>query len=95
MKPINRRRKQIIDLNTGKTYINETMAEKDTGVSRYYIHKSLVNQVPVRDQMFAYYSYGMVADDLKQLYVQNYHNKINRSNKWKNLIKIMGQSTQI
>jgi len=82
-------RNQIIDLNTGKTYLNESMAEKDIGVSRYFIHKSLTDKIPVREQMFAYYSYGMNVNDMKEFYMQNYNMKITRSKKWQNLTKLV------
>jgi hypothetical protein len=88
MKSINRIRKQIIDLTTGKTYMNESMAEKHLNVSRYYIHKSLEEKCPVGEKddiMFAYYSYGMNIEDVKDFYLQN---NITRSKKWQKLTRL-------
>jgi hypothetical protein len=74
---MNRIRQQIIDLDTRKIYLNELMAEKETAISRYYIHKSLTQRVPVREKMFAYYSYGMDVENLKNFYISNYKEKKN------------------
>jgi hypothetical protein len=84
----NRMRQQIIDLNSGKVYMNESMAESDLGVSRYFIRKSLKEQIPVGGSyMFAYYSYGMDIEDLKTFYMQRYDSKTVRSDKWQKLIR--------
>jgi len=92
----NRRRNEIIDLNTGERYINESFVEKTLSVSRYYIHKSLKEQIPVKgDNMFAYYYYGINIEEIKNIYMANYTNKITRSNKWKILEKKLGQQTLI
>lgn len=61
-------RNEIIDLSTGKTYINESSAEKDTGFSRYLIHKSLSINKICKGAIFAYYSYGMDVELVKNLY---------------------------
>jgi hypothetical protein len=89
MKSVNRMRQQIVDLNTGKIYINESMAEKQSGISRYYIHKSLIERIPIGENMFAYYSYGMNVDQLKEIYMQKYSTKTTRSKKWKKLMELV------
>ena len=83
-----RKRREIVDLNTGKMYINESLAEKDVNVSRYYIHKSLTNHNIFKGQMFAYYSYGMNIEDIKKQYEANYSEKLTRSKKWQNLTRL-------
>ena len=91
MKSINRLRQQIIDLNTGKVYLNRSMIEKDIGISRYHIDKSLKENIPIKDQMFAYYSYGMNIDDVIKIYMQNNHNKIINSKKYKKMTELKGE----
>ena len=61
-------RNEIIDLSTGKTYINESSAERDTGFSRYLIHKSLSKNKICKGVMFAYYYYGIDIEMMKNLY---------------------------
>ena len=92
---MNRLRHQIIDLKTGKVYMNESMIEKELGISRYYIHKSLKDHIPVKGYMFAYYSYGMNIEDIKTLYMSNANNQIMRSKKWQNLTKLTGRSSTL
>jgi len=76
---MNRIRNQIIDLSTGIKYINESVAESNLGISRYFIRKSLKEEVPVKnDLMFAYYSYGMDIDNMIETYKQNYNMKRNK-----------------
>jgi hypothetical protein len=69
-------RQQIIDLDTKKVYLNETEAEKDLGLSRYYIHKSLKKRIMVMNKKFAFYSYGMDVDNLKDFYERNLSSEI-------------------
>jgi hypothetical protein len=68
---MNRLRKEIIDLDTEKIYKNELMASKDTGISRYYIHKSIENNIPTINHQFALYFYGMNVQNLKNQYKEN------------------------
>jgi len=90
---MNRLRHQIIDLNTLKVYMNESMIEKELGISRYYVRKSLKEYIPVKgNKMFSYYSYGMDIDYIKNVYEENLDNKIKRSKKWNNLMMV-AQST--
>jgi hypothetical protein len=90
MKTSNRRRTEIICLNTGERFINESFAEKILDISRYYIRKSLKEHVPVKgDKMFAHYYYGMNIEEVKNIYMQNYTNQIIRSNKWKTMVNSM------
>ena len=39
-----RRRCEIIDLNTGLRYLNESVASESVNVSRYLIHKSITER---------------------------------------------------
>jgi hypothetical protein len=73
---VNRIRQQIIDLDTKKVYLNETQAEKELNISRYYIHKSLEKRIIVMNKKFAYYSYGMDVENLKDFYERNLECKV-------------------
>ena len=61
-------RKEIINLSTGKTYINESAAEQDTGFSRYLIHKSISTMKICKNACFAYYFFGLDIEYMKSLY---------------------------
>lgn len=84
-----RRRKDIIDLETEKVYINESSAASELGISRYYIHKSIIDRVPVKGKMFSLYYHGIIVNDIKSIYLQNHINNLNskiiRSKKWQTL----------
>ena len=71
------------------------MAEKDIGLSRYFIHKSLTEKIPVKGQMFAYYSYSMDTVAMKNHYMQNYNEVITRSKKWQNLTRLTAQASTL
>lgn len=77
---MNRIRQQIIDLDTKKIYLNESDAEKDIGISRYYIHKSLKDRTIVMNKKFAFYSYGMDVDNLKDFYERNLESNVTDKN---------------
>lgn len=66
-----RRRQEIIDLDTGKRYINESSVAEDLNLSRYYVHKSLTKKIACKNKMFAYYTAGISIEDLKKLYEYN------------------------
>ena len=81
-----RRRNEIIELTSGERYLNESLAESKLNISRYYIRKSLKEQIPTKnDYMFSYYHYGMDVDRLKETYLQN---NVTRSKQWKILTKL-------
>jgi len=86
---MNRKRNEIIYLDTEERFINESLAEEKLGISRYYIHKSLTKKIPVKGFMFAYYHYGMDIELTKEIYVKNQSEKLIRSKKWKNLITVV------
>ena len=54
-----RRRCEIIDLNTGLRYLNESVASESVKVSRYIIHKSIEQRKICKGIAFAQYYYGM------------------------------------
>jgi hypothetical protein len=67
-------------LDTKKIYLNESDAEKDIGISRYYIHKSLKDRTIVMNKKFAFYSYGMDVDNLKDFYERNLESNVTDKN---------------
>jgi hypothetical protein len=66
-----RRRQEIIDLDTGKKYLNESSVAEDLNLSRYFVHKSLTQRIACKGKMFAYYTIGINIEDLKKLYEYN------------------------
>lgn len=76
----NRLRQEIIDLNTGIKYLNESMAAKAIGKSRYLIHKSLMTQKICKGVAFAYYCYGMDYQTLLKIYVEDVRKNKRRTN---------------
>lgn len=72
----NRRlRCEIIDLNTGLKYLNESMAASSLKTTRYIVHKSLTQKKIVRGFAFAYFSYGMELSLVKSLYTEDIRKK--------------------
>lgn len=72
----NRRlRCEIIDLNTGLKYLNESMAASSLETTRYIVHKSLTQKKIVRGFAFAYFSYGMELSLVKSLYTEDIRKK--------------------
>lgn len=63
-----RLRSEIIDLNTGQKYHNETEAAEATGVSRYLIHKSIEKHKICKGVAFAAYYYGIDIEFMKNMY---------------------------
>lgn len=63
-----RLRSEIIDLNTGQKYLNESEASEATGVSRYLIHKSIVRHKICKGVAFASYYYGIDIELMKNMY---------------------------
>lgn len=63
-----RMRSEIIDLNTGIKYLNESEAASSLNVSRYIIHKSITTRKICKGVMFAPFSYGMDIEFVKSLY---------------------------
>jgi hypothetical protein len=70
-----RLRNEIIDLNTGQRYSNESEAAEQIGISRYLIHKSLRYRKICKGCAFAYYSYGMDIDFMRSLYIDDIRKK--------------------
>lgn len=69
-------RSEIIDLNTGTKYLNESEAASSLNVSRYLIHKSIATRKICKGGiMFALYSYGMDIDFVRSLYVEDIRKK--------------------
>ena len=91
----NRRRSEIIELNSEKRYMNELMASNELSISRYYIRKSLNNHIPIRNLMFASYHHGMDIEHMKQQYSENYAREIERSKKWKTLKVLKAQVDRV
>lgn len=63
-----RLRSEIIDLNTGQKFLNETQAAEATGKSRYLIHKSIEKQKICKGVAFASYYYGIDIEFMKNMY---------------------------
>ncbi|MCF0125601.1 MAG: hypothetical protein HUJ68_07585 [Clostridia bacterium] len=66
-----RRRCEIIDLNTGLRYLNESIASESIKVSRYIIHKSISQHKVCKGVAFAQYSYGMNIETTLALYSED------------------------
>ena len=63
-----RLRSEIIDLNTGQKYLNESEASEATGVSRYLIHKSIEKHKICKGVAFASYYYGIDIELMRNMY---------------------------
>jgi predicted transcriptional regulator len=63
-----RRRCEIIDLNTGLRYLNESVASESVKTSRYLIHKSITERKICKGVAFAQYYYGMDIETTLSMY---------------------------
>lgn len=70
-----RLRSEIVDLFTGLKYMNESDAASATGISRYYVHKSIQERKICRGHAFSLYSYGMDISLLREIYTQDSRKK--------------------
>lgn len=66
-----RLRSEIIDLVSGMKFLNESDAAEATGISRYYVHKSIATRQFCKGYAFALYSYGMDIAFMRSLYKED------------------------
>lgn len=66
-----RLRSEIVDLFTGLRYLNESAAAEATGLSRYFVHKSIVKHKLYDGHAFSLYSYGMDISLLREIYTKD------------------------